>query len=472
MNLPLSKDPLIPGSGASPLVDLSRHEVSARVVTDPAIYKLELEQLWKKSWLLLGHDSEIANPGDYMTRYMGEDMVVVNRDRDGNINVLLNSCPHRGMPVCRADMGRANTFICPYHGWTFAHDGELKVMPVGNQKMEGDLLTKAELGLKRARVDTHCGLIFATFDANAPSLLEWLGDAAWYLTLAYGRTEHGMEVLGPPQRWVIECNWKFAAEQFVGGDAYHILTNHRSIFEMGGVVGESGDISPDDAPGTLGIRVSLPQGHSFFCAPLDFSPVFGEERAATMTTHEKLLALPPAGMTPELVERMFARFDDNQLRLLADAPPTVGGLFPNIGTHNFLFPHPDDAMLGAAHGLHAFIPRGPNKMEWWNWQLVEKDAPQELKDRIAETGIMVTGPTGMLEADDAEMWPFMQRAAEGVVASEGVTGTIKYQALIGENRPADWPGPAGRIVSDGFAKDDGQWAFWLRYRDFMEGETW
>lgn len=471
MNLPLNKDSLASDGDKTPLVDLQRHEVSARVLTDPEIYKRECEGLWKKSWLMLGHDSEIPNPGDYMTRYMGEDMVIVNRDRKGEINVLLNSCTHRGMAVCRAEMGRANTFICPYHGWTFGLEGDLKVMPVGNQKMEGDLLTKAELGLKRARVDTHCGIIFATFDENAPSLLEFLGDAAWYLTLMYGRTDRGVEVLGPPQRWVIEGNWKLAAEQFVGGDSYHVMTLHRSIFEMG-LIGSVADITADSAPGAMGFDIGFPEGHSLRCAPMDFSPIFGKERAATMTAREKLRALPPPGMTPELVEQMFARFDDEQLQMLADRPPTVGGIFPNVGTHNFLWPHPDGGILGAAYGLHAFIPRGPNKVEWWNWQLVEKDAPEELKERIAETSNMAVGPSGMLEADDGECWPFMQRAAHGAVAAEGITGVIKYHALIGENRPADWPAAGGGVVSEGFSKDDGQWAFWLRYRDFMEGETW
>lgn len=454
-----------------PLVDLDRHEVSARVLTDEDVYRRENEQLWKKSWLMLGHDSETPNAGDYMMRYMGEDIVIVNRDRRGQINVLLNSCAHRGMAVCRADMGRTNTFTCPYHGWTYGLDGELKGMPVANQQMEGNLLTKAELGLKRARVGTHCGLIFATFDANAPTLLEWLGDAAWYLTLMYGRTDNGVEVLGPPQRWVIEGNWKLAAEQFVGGDAYHVMTLHRSIFEMG-LIGKVADITADSAPGAMGFDIGFPEGHSFRCAPMDFSPIFGKERASEMTAREKLLALPPPAMTPALVEQMLARFDDDQLQMLADRPPTVGGLFPNIGTHNFLWPHPDGGILGAAYGLHAFIPRGVNKVEWWNWQLVEKDAPDELKDRIAETCIMAVGPSGMLEADDGECWPFMQRAAQGPVAAEGLTGVIKYHARIGENRPADWPASAGGVVSEGFSKDDGQWAFWRRYHDFLEGETW
>jgi len=467
MDLPRGHGGYRPQPGSGPLVDLERLEVSAEVLLDPEIYERERDLLWKKSWLLLGHDSEIPNAGDHVSRYMGEDMVIVTRDRSGAIHVLLNSCTHRGMTVCRSEMGNSPGFVCPYHGWTFGIDGKLRGMPVAAQKMAGEQLTKEELGLKRARVGTHCGMIFATFDEEAPSLEEWLGDAAWYLTLMFGRSKNGMEVLGPPQRWVIEGNWKLAAEQFVGGDSYHIYSLHRSLFEMA-TLGNVTDIKPDDAPAGMGADVAFPQGHSFRCTPTDFSPIFGKDRAATMTTQDKLRALPPPGMTPELVEEMLGRFDEDQLRLLADMPPIVGGLFPNVGTHSFHFVHPDGGLLGAAHGLHVFVPRGPGKVEWWNWQLVEKDAPEELKDRIAETCTLATGPTGLLEADDGECWPFMQRAAQGGVAADGVTGTIKYHAQLGEIRPDWWRG--GGTVSAGFSKDDGQWAFWRRYGEMIEGD--
>src|SRR5271154_5301661 len=200
MNLPLNAGAMFPDPRAEPLVHLERHEVSARAITDPDVYRAEHDRLWPKCWLLLGHDSEIPEPGDFVTRYMGEDVVIVTRDRTGEIQVLLNSCPHRGMAVCRVDMGSVSTFTCPYHGWSFGLDGGLRGMPVGNEKLEGDMYDKSELGLKRARVGVHVGMIFATFDENAPSLVEWLGEAAWYLTLNYGRSKGGMEVLGPPQR--------------------------------------------------------------------------------------------------------------------------------------------------------------------------------------------------------------------------------------------------------------------------------
>src|SRR5271167_1209450 len=114
--MPSSKVAKFPSSGTRPLVDLERYEVLARVLTDPDVYEREREGLWRKCWLMVGHDSEIPNRGDYMSRYMGDDRVIVTRDGNGQIRVLLNSCTHRGMAVCRTDMGHAAALICPYHG--------------------------------------------------------------------------------------------------------------------------------------------------------------------------------------------------------------------------------------------------------------------------------------------------------------------------------------------------------------------
>lgn len=464
MNFYTGRDGVRPDGDAPSLVDIGRQEVSARAVTDPEIYALEKTRLWAKSWLLVAHDSEVPNPGDFVTRYMGEDVVIVTRDRTGALEVLLNVCTHRGMPLCRVDMGHTPVFTCPYHGWTFGLDGAFKGLPVANQNMAGSILDRSELGLKRARVETFCGIVFATFDQAAPPLSDWLGDVAWYLKCNYGRTTNGMEVLGPPQRWVIDGNWKLAAEQFVGADAYHVYTLHRSMFELE-TLGKQSDITTDEAPSGDGVNVSFPEGHSVRCAPS-----YAIAKRQGQSSLDKLMQSPPPGATPDLVPQMAECLDEGQMRLLADMPPAVGGLFPNVATYCFPVAHPDGGMLGAAHGLHVFVPRGPDRVEWWNWTLVEKDAPQALKDRIAETAPILVGPTGMIEADDGECWPFMQRVAQGAVAAEGVTGTMKYHALVGEKRPEGWPG--GGVVSEGFGKDDGQWAFWRRYAQFMEGTTW
>ncbi|HZP26969.1 MAG TPA: Rieske 2Fe-2S domain-containing protein, partial [Dehalococcoidia bacterium] len=97
------------------LVDIENTRVSRRIFIEQEIYEQELERIFARCWLFLAHECMIPNPGDFYTTTMGEDPVIVVRDSSGNINAFINSCRHRGMKVCRADVGNAASFTCAYH---------------------------------------------------------------------------------------------------------------------------------------------------------------------------------------------------------------------------------------------------------------------------------------------------------------------------------------------------------------------
>jgi nitrite reductase/ring-hydroxylating ferredoxin subunit len=253
------------GLQVAALVDQEAHKVSARVFQDPDVYQTELDNLFARSWIVVGHESELSAAGDYVSRYIGEDPVIVVRARDGQINVLLNVCAHKAAMVCRAELGNSSTFKCPYHGWLYGDDGSLLAM-VAEREMYGDDFDKSPYGLTRARVGTYAGLVFATFDERAPSLEEFLGDYRFYLDILFARSKNGMEVAGPPQRWVIPSNWKCAAEQFAT-DGYHALTLHRSMVDIGLFGGPEPDYRTQ---GLYGIDVTMPQGHTLRCTESSF----------------------------------------------------------------------------------------------------------------------------------------------------------------------------------------------------------
>ncbi|MGH2372262.1 MAG: Rieske 2Fe-2S domain-containing protein, partial [bacterium] len=111
------------------LVNPEQGHIPAFIFSDPEIYRLEMDALFTRCWLFVAHESEIPSPGDYVTRHMGDHPVIVARGEDGRIRVLLNVCRHRGMRICRADLGNASHFRCPYHGFTYKNTGELIGIP-------------------------------------------------------------------------------------------------------------------------------------------------------------------------------------------------------------------------------------------------------------------------------------------------------------------------------------------------------
>ncbi len=150
------------------ICDMEEGRLSGKVFWDPAIYEQELEKIFARCWLFVAHESQLPKSGDYLTTSMGEDEVLVVRQKDASIKVFLNACPHRGNKVCFAEAGNARGFICNYHGWSFGADGG-RLMGMHESKCyEESQFDKSRHGLREARVASYKGLIFATFASDAP----------------------------------------------------------------------------------------------------------------------------------------------------------------------------------------------------------------------------------------------------------------------------------------------------------------
>jgi phenylpropionate dioxygenase-like ring-hydroxylating dioxygenase large terminal subunit len=131
---------------AKDLIDSEKGLVSREIFVNEDIYRQEQDQVFGRVWLFVGHESHIVKPCDYFVSYMGEDSVILTRDRSNQIHVFLNSCRHRGMKVCRYDEGNTPVFTCPYHGWSYALDGKLVVVPYHKEAYNEDL-DKSQWGL-------------------------------------------------------------------------------------------------------------------------------------------------------------------------------------------------------------------------------------------------------------------------------------------------------------------------------------
>lgn len=450
------------GTPIADLFNLETREVSLSTMYDPELYRVEMDKIFTKVWLLLGHATEIPKSGDYVVRHMGEDEVIVARDRKGEIHVSLNVCPHRGMHVCTAESGNAQVHKCIYHGWAFRPDGSFVGAPLEKEKMHGDIYPKEKLGLKKARVQLFHGLIFATWNEEAGPLEEQLGDMKFYYDIMFGKTHGGMEVLGPPQRLTIPANWKTAGEQ-AACDGFHTLTLHRSQFDIGNF-GNISDTMEEFVPIMQGVNVA-DRGNALRCisAATTFASVIGSgEDFNKMSDDERLAKLPPPGIVnAQLLAEMKERLSPEQLHVCAVAPPQVGNMFHNVNLLFIYAPLPDGT-LGSGYVVHTINPRGPDKFQWITWFLCEKDTPEEVKDIIRAVAVQTGGTSGLIEQDDSDTWPHMTEAARG---SWGRTETLKYQAIGGVNRPEGWPDKAN--VYAGLSKDDAQWHWWLQYHELM-----
>ena len=150
------------------------------IYTDQDVYERELEKIFLgRHWNYVGMECEVPEPGNYMRSYVGPFPVVVTRDMEGILHVFENRCVHRGVEFCREYRGTANSFICPYHNWTYDLKGNLSAVPFrrglgGKGGLPPDF-DMAKFGLRRFSVATRGGVIFATACADMESIEQYLG---------------------------------------------------------------------------------------------------------------------------------------------------------------------------------------------------------------------------------------------------------------------------------------------------------
>lgn len=399
------------------LVDEQAHRVRGSIFIDPAIYDLEVEQIFHRCWLFLGHVSELPAPGDYVTRRMGTDHVIVQRDAGGTIRALVNACLHRGAQLCRADAGNTRRIVCPYHGWTYDATGKLLTTTFDRCYHREDL---SPLRLASApQLDTYAGLIFATWDPAAPPLAEYLGDVRWYLDLLFQRTPGGMEVLGPPQRWIVETNWKLPALNF-GTDMQHALHVHRGPWQIGAKAGAPVPMSALMQGLQMSPQVSFPGGHG--CS---------------------LISAPPGvpefcGFPAELVPVYERTLGPAQLGVLRTLFSTVGTIFPHVSWIQPAIAVTAGSPPVAFLTLRIWQPLGPDKIELWSWYFAEKEAPAAWKQEVLRTGIQTFGMAGLYEEDDTEVWASITRASGGAIAR---TALMDFRAGLDMAPFEGFPGP-------------------------------
>lgn len=355
------------------LINLEQRTISPRVFTDPEIYRAEQERVFGRCWLYVAHETQLPQPNDFVTSYMGEEPVIVCRDAQGQVRVFVNSCRHRGARVCRVDEGNTRTFQCPYHGWTYDIQGQLVGVPQFQEAYYCEL-RREEWGLLEVpRVAIYREMIFASFAEAGEDLETYLGELAWYLDMLLNRTAGGWTVLPGAHKWVLGGNWKLAAEQF-GGDNYHAASAHESMARLGFV--PPGKTSGDE-PWTRDFEARTDKGHAWINLaipdPPEIAQALADYQAQLRTEARQRLSEPQS----DLVGCVY-----------------VGTIFPNFSLISFV----------GFLSFRLWIPRGAGRMEVWSWGLVERDAPAAARELARKMQILTFSSSGIFEQDDGEMW--------------------------------------------------------------------
>ncbi|MGJ3509875.1 aromatic ring-hydroxylating oxygenase subunit alpha [Enemella sp. A6] len=359
--------------------------VAARLYTDPDIFEEEMEKIFYRTWVWVAHESEIPTPGSFKTTQIGQQPVIVVRDRKGNFNTMLNRCRHRGATVCDQPSGKANGFTCPYHNWSYTLDGTLRGIPYPTG-YEG-VVDKKQFPLKRLRTESYLGMIWATFNEDAEPLEDFLGDAKLWMERFFKQSAgYPTKVIGV-HKFRFRGNWKIQLENTT--DGYHFPMVHKSW--MVSVDAETADMmsfmnDPESVTHNLG------NGHSVAIMAtehLDLDIDDGTEEIQPRFNH-LVEALEADGYSAEEIRRMMRSMHGCGFNL---------NTFPNVAMSSAFF--------------RVLIPISVDETEIWHMALGMDGGPEIVNQERMRIHEHFQGPFGFGSPDDADGWERVQIGAHG-----------------------------------------------------------
>ena len=361
-----------------------------KAYTDPEIFDLEMKRIFENTWIYVGHESQVPNPGDYYLAQVGRQPMIMTRGQDGRVHVLHNRCPHRGAQLCTARKGNAGHLIrCSYHAWMFHLDGRLESVPA-EKGYDGTGFALDDPGFhvrKPPRAESYRGFWFASLSGDVPDLEAHLRGAATAFDQLIDRAPGGeTEVVGDCFRMIQKSNWKIFLENQL--DVSHPGATHESA----GVAARSveREIREDgrEAPleysflsdfARLGIdgwdkfgTVGYPRGHCMLAGYMGLRPDDPD--------------------TNEYVRRMHDAYGEEK------AEEILG-----VNIHHMLV-YPCVSVQPLLQQLRAVRPLGPDRTltEIWHFRL--KDAPEPIYRRALAYYYLVNSPSTLVNADDLFNW--------------------------------------------------------------------
>ena len=386
--------------------------------SDPQVYTQELDRIFcGVSWAYVGLSVEIPNPGDFKRVTLGDRPVVMVRDQDGGIQVLVNRCAHRGVTFCRAPWGNVKQFTCPYHLWTYDLQGNLRGVPfhrgVKQQGGMPDDFQRQDYGLETLRVATRHGVVFASFSPEVEPLEDYLGPTmlTYFDRLFAGRE---LKLLGYTKQR-IPSNWKLMFENIK--DPYHASLMHVFLVTFGLFRADQSSAITMDETGRHACLISMR----------------GEQQATAATADMQNLR--------ENFQLSDPRLLDPVREFPGNATVVLQTLWPNL-----IIQQQSNTMA-----MRQIVPRGPEAFElWWTFFGYADDSEEMTLKRLRQANLM--GPAGLVSADDSEV---MKLSQDGVSHYPEDTGLIEM-------------GGRGTEDTDHMVTEAAIRAFYAYYRRVME----
>ncbi len=375
--------------------------VHRHAYTSQEVFDREIETIFEKTWVYCGHESQVPNKGDYYTLTIGRQPMVMVRGEGGQIHVLYNRCPHRGVQVCGSRRGNSgNSLVCSYHAWSFNLDGKIKAIPLKSGYDGTNLsMDSPDCSMKpAARVDQYRGFVFASLGDDGLSLQEFLGDAKVAFDDMCDRSPVGeVEAVPVCHRVMQNSNWKFFMENQL--DALHPSVTHQStgvsasrieaeLKKAGGDVPLyyhylSAFASPFDKWDSVQ-TVNLPRGHGILQGYMGLRPTDPDSLAYE-----------------ELMNKAYGKEQADK--------------FLSRSIHHVLV-YPYLSVQSPLQQLRCLRPIAPDKTlsEIWHFRL--KGAPEAIYRRSLWYFNLVNSPATMVNADDLENWT---RGQNGLASNGG-----------------------------------------------------
>lgn len=405
--------------------------VHSRVYTDQAIFELEIERIFHSTWVYVGHESEVAKPGDFITRTLGRTPVIMVRGKDRQVRVLVNRCRHRGAQVCETESGSTKFFRCWYHGWTYDLTGALaEVTESGGY---GPDFRHEEMGLSPVpRVASHRGFYFASLKPQGESLAEFLGAAASQFDMLVDASPTGEIFLDAGvNKTEYLGNWKL-----VGMDGYHPNFVHASVVAAWARNAESGigAMHREDPFSDAALTRTRDYGHGH--AMLDFRA----QRLKGYAKHAQFLSKVPGGT--KYVEDMHQAYGKERAELLISlAGDPHLGLFPNL------------QLIG--NQVRIITPVAPGVTQVTMAMVRLGGVSDEINTMRVRQHESFYGPAGSGSPDDAEIFERVQRG----MASEVNPWIEISRGMHREEVDPEDGSIVGRITDE--VPQRGQMKYWL-----------